>query len=134
MSDEQKKVDETWKQKVQEEREQAEEAEQEKPEPEEVEPAEEEPPRPPLPEANFASFIATLQFQTLVALGEVPNPATEKADRDLPQAKYLIDTLGIMQEKTKGNLTDDEKRALDAILYDMRMRFVNASSNKSSES
>ena len=129
MSDEpQKKVDETWKEKVQEEKEQTEEAEQEKKEAEE-----EKQPRPPLPEASFASFIATLQLQTLVALGDMPNPATQKADPDLQQAKYLIDILGIIQDKTKGNLTDDEKTALDAVLYDVRMRFVNASSGQSSE-
>lgn len=131
MSDEpQKSVDETWKKKVHEEREQAEEAEQEE---QEAEEEEEEQSGPPLPEASFGSFIATLQLQTLVALGEVPNPATQKADRDLQQAKYLIDILGIMQDKTKGNLSDDEKRALDAILYDVRMRFVNASSGESSD-
>ena len=129
MSDEpQKKVDETWKEKVQEEKEQTEGAEQE-----ENEADGEDQSRPPLPEANFVSFIAALQLQTLVALGEVPNPATQKADRDLPQGKYLIDTLGIIANKTKGNLTDDEKRALDAVLYDVRMRFVNASRGKSSE-
>jgi len=122
-----KKVDEAWKQKVQEEKEETKENGQEENEAEEQEQS------GPPPEASFLSFIATLQLQTLVALGEIPNPMTQKADPDLVQAKYLIDTLGIIQDKTKGNLTDEEKRALDAVLYDVRMRFVNTSSGKSSD-
>ena len=114
-----KKVDEEWKKKVQEEKEKAEQTEPK---------GEEQAQERPMPKASFVNFVATLQLQILVSLGEVPNPATEKAEKDLQQAKYLIDTLGVIQDKTKGDLEDNEKRLLDSILYEARMRYVNACS------
>lgn len=60
----------------------------------------------------------------LVALGEVENPATKKTDADLTHAKFVVDMLAILQEKTKNNLTKDEDAMLEAILYDLRMKFV----------
>lgn len=116
-----KKVDEDWKKKVQDEKEQAEETE-----PEREEQAQER----AMPDASFVNFIATLQLQVLVSLGDVQNPATKKAEKDLQQAKYLINMLGVMQDKTRGNLEDKEKRLLDNVLYESRMRYVNACSAK----
>ena len=78
------------------------------------------------PRASFTSFVATLRLQALVCLGELPNPATQKQEADLGQAKYLIDTLQIVQEKTKGNLDETEQKLLDTILYEARMRYVEA--------
>lgn len=78
------------------------------------------------PEANFATFIATLRLQVLVCLGEVPNPATQEPQRDLAQAKYLVDTLAVIERKTEGNLDENETRLLDTILYETRMRYVEA--------
>jgi hypothetical protein len=57
-------------------------------------------------------------------LGEVPHPDTEKVERDLPLAKQNIDLLGLLEEKTKGNLTGDEERLLHQVLFDLRMRYV----------
>ena len=53
---------------------------------------------------DFNFFITTLALQASISLGQVPNPATNKTEEDLTQAKFLIDTLGVLQEKTKGNL------------------------------
>jgi hypothetical protein len=80
----------------------------------------------PLPEINFANFIFSLSTSALIQLGEIPDPVTNKSSKNLPMAKQTIDILGILQEKTKGNLTDDEGALIQNILYDLRMRFVKA--------
>ena len=81
---------------------------------------------PQMPEPSFANFIATLRLQVFVCLGQVPNPATQKPEKDLGQAKYLIDTLQILEQKTQGNLDETEKTLLDTVLYEARMRYVEA--------
>ncbi len=78
-------------------------------------------------EASFTNFVATLRLQTLVFLGAVPNPATKQPTKDLTQAKYLIDTLSIIEEKTKGNLDKTEQDILERVLYEVRMLYVQAS-------
>jgi hypothetical protein len=80
----------------------------------------------PLPEVNFSSFVYSLSTSALVHLGEIPEPITEKMDKNLPLAKQTIDILGILQEKTKGNLTQEEENLLNSFLYDLRMRYVKA--------
>ena len=77
---------------------------------------------PPEPDFNF--FITTLALQASIALGEVPNPATNKTEEDPQQAKFLIDTLGMLQEKTKGNLNAEETKFLENLLYELRMQYV----------
>jgi len=81
---------------------------------------------PPLPEVTFSSFIYSLSTSALVHLGEIPEPTTQKMAKNLPLAKQTIDILGILQEKTKGNLTQEEENLLNSLLYDLRMRFVKA--------
>jgi hypothetical protein len=83
-------------------------------------------PPPPLPELTFSAFVYSLSTSALVHLGEIPEPITEKMDKNLPLAKQTIDILGILQEKTKGNLTHEEENLLDSFLYDLRMRYVKA--------
>ncbi|MBN1255705.1 MAG: DUF1844 domain-containing protein [Deltaproteobacteria bacterium] len=80
----------------------------------------------PLPEVNFSTFVYSLSTSVLVHLGEIPEPISEKMDKNLPLAKQTIDILGILQEKTKGNLTPDEENLLNSFLYDLRMRYVKA--------
>jgi hypothetical protein len=63
-------------------------------------------------------------MQALMALGEVPNPATGQPQADLEQARYLIDILGMLQEKTHGNLTSEESTLLEDLLYELRMKYV----------
>ncbi len=57
-------------------------------------------------------------------MGLVENPLTKKKEKDLNQAKYLIDILSILEEKTKGNLTKDEQNYLQSLLYNLRMAYV----------
>ena len=83
--------------------------------------------RPPFPPATLSLLLATLATQALIALGLVPNPVTEKIEQDLEQAKHLIDMLGMLEQKTKGNLTADEQRQLDSLLFDLRMQYVEVS-------
>jgi hypothetical protein len=80
-----------------------------------------------LPEARFDLFIQGLAMETLIAVGDVPHPATRKQTVNLPQAKYLIDLLGVLEEKTKGNLTVDEERLFKDLLYQLRMRYLTKS-------
>ena len=77
-----------------------------------------------MPEVNFIGYITSLAFQTMVFLGEVPNPITNETEKNLAQAKFLIDTLVLLREKTKGNLTDQENDALSGFIYELQMRFV----------
>jgi hypothetical protein len=79
----------------------------------------------PLPEPNFSAFLTFFFFQqALMFLGEIPHPETQQPERNLPMAKYLIDTLAIIEEKTKGNLTPEEHGHLENLLTDLRMLYV----------
>ena len=75
-------------------------------------------------EARFDLFISGLAMETLIALGEMPHPATRKQAANLPHAKYLIDLLGILEDKTRGNLTAEEVQLLKDALYQLRMRYL----------
>ncbi len=77
------------------------------------------------PEPDFSFFATTLAIQSSIALGIVPNPATNKKEEDLTQAKFLIDTLVMLKEKTKGNLTQEETTLLENLLYELRMQYIN---------
>ncbi len=112
----QKKVDEAWKEQVDQERVAAERI----PPGPSVSPSR----RKEAPQGNFSFFLSTLSMQAMIALGEVPHPATQARQEDLEQARYLIDVLGTLQEKTKGNLTPEEAEMLEGILYELRMKYV----------
>jgi hypothetical protein len=77
-----------------------------------------------LPKINFATFIFSLNSSVLVQLGLIDDPATGKKTKHLPLAKQTIDILGMLEEKTRGNLTKDEETMLKNILYDLRMIYV----------
>jgi hypothetical protein len=81
----------------------------------------------PLPEVTLATFIFSLSSSALLHLGEIPDPETTSVRVDLPLAKQIIDTLGMLQEKTKGNLDPDEDNFLKTVLYDLRLRYVQKS-------
>lgn len=83
--------------------------------------------RVPLPEVEFSTFVFSLSSSALVHLGEIPEPNTQERRIDLPMAKQIIDTLGMLEEKTRGNLEADEDRLLKSVLYDLRLRFVQCS-------
>ncbi len=82
---------------------------------------------PPLPDASLASLLAMLSNQAMVALGLIRNPVTGKAEKELPLARYFIDLIGVLEEKTKGNLDPDEAAAVDETLHTLRMAFVHRS-------
>jgi len=82
------------------------------------------------PEADFTFFVTTLALQATIFLGSIENPATNKKEEDLPQAKFLIDTLGMLQEKTKGNLKEEEGKLLENVLYELRMQYLDKAKAK----
>lgn len=79
-----------------------------------------------LPEVTFTNFVMSLNTAALFHFGELTDPETGKTGRDLMLAKHTIDTLGLLKVKTAGNLSRDEENLLDAVLYDLKLRFVNA--------
>ena len=95
--------------------------------PEEPHDRQEEQARGPLPQVTLATFIFSLSSSALVHLGEIPEPETNRTLVDLPIAKQIIDTLGMLQEKTKGNLDQDEEKLLKSVLYDLRVRYIQKS-------
>jgi len=78
-----------------------------------------------LPPASFTTLVSFLVTQTFLALGGMEDPKTKRRYVDLDLAKHHIDTLVVLEEKTKGNLADDEKQLLDQGLYECRMQYVN---------
>jgi hypothetical protein len=80
----------------------------------------------PLPEINFTNFIFSLTTSALIQLGEIQDPLTQKPSKNLSLAKQTIDIIGMLKEKTKGNLIPEEEKFIESILYDLRMRYVKA--------
>ena len=78
-----------------------------------------------IPQARWDLFISGLAMEALVAMGDMAHPVTRKPAIDLRRAKYLVDLLGVLEEKTKGNLSIDEGRLLSDALYQLRMRYLN---------
>lgn len=81
---------------------------------------------PPLPEPDFMTFLGGLAAQVMIHLGEVESPFSGKRQVDLPAARYHIDLIGILEEKTRGNLTADEESEIRSLLTGLRMRYVSA--------
>ncbi len=81
---------------------------------------------PNIEEANFISIIMRMATGAYIALGVVEDPTEGKKKRDIKMAQYLIDSLRILREKTKGNLEVEEKGYLDQILADLELNFVKA--------
>lgn len=77
-------------------------------------------------EMNFTTFVMGLSTQALMHLGEIADPEAPHAP-DLGAAKQMIDLLGILREKTTGNLEPAEEQLLSSMLYDLRMRYVEVS-------
>jgi len=77
-----------------------------------------------LPPASFVTLVNSLAMQALFALGGYEDPKTKKRVVDMGLAKHHIDTLGLLEEKCKGNLTDEEKKFLGRALYEARMQYV----------
>ncbi len=103
------------------------EAEQASPSSQAAPPPTEEPSRDARPPLTFSTFLLSIATSAHVHLGAIPNPGTGKTEVNLDAAREVIDLMALFQEKTRGNLTDDEIRLLEHLLYDLRMVFVQAS-------
>ena len=77
-----------------------------------------------LPAASLATLLSTLATQVMASLGQFPDPVDGKMHVNKPIAKHLIDTIAMLEEKTKGNLSEDEAKMLDDLLHQMRILFV----------
>ena len=124
-------IDEDWKQQAQREKDTlaAQEEEEKKQE------AEEEPRRGgPLPQGSLTALISMLATQTLFALGFLQIKGEEQREPDLDLARYNIELLAAVEEKTKGNLTPEEQQLLKNTLSDLRMGFVSVANQLSSSS
>ena len=73
---------------------------------------------------DFSTFILSLNASALIHLGEIPDPSSKERSLNLPAAKHTIDILEILKDKTKGNLTGEEEKLLDDVLFNLRMRYV----------
>jgi len=81
---------------------------------------------------SFAAFVLSLAHTAAVHFGDIPDPVSgEKSEVNLPAAQQMIDILALLEEKTRGNLTAEERQLLDQILYELRLRFVEASKPQS---
>lgn len=78
-----------------------------------------------LPKVDFSTFVLSLGTTALYQLGVMPDPATgETAPADPLVAQQTIDTLEMIRDKTRGNLDEEERKLIDSLLYELRMRFV----------
>ena len=81
----------------------------------------------PEPQMDFPRLVLSLTTTAMLQLGLVPDPASQKVEKNLPAARQTIDILEILKEKTQGNLKPDEARLLDRCLHDLKMSFVESS-------
>jgi hypothetical protein len=85
-----------------------------------------EPPTAAFPPVDFHTFVLSLGSSALLHLGEIENPNDGASQKDLPLAKHTIDILVMLEEKTRGNLSTGEERLMESLLYDLRLRYVEA--------
>ena len=74
--------------------------------------------------AMFTLLVMNFQSSAMMSLGKLINPVTQKIERNLDQAKFSIDILGMLQEKTQGNLSPEEKKFLEHVLFELRMNYL----------
>ena len=82
---------------------------------------------PDLPVLDFATFVLSLSHSALMYLGEAPHPDSSKIVANLPMAKQTIDLIGMIEEKTKGNLTDEESKLLTQAVHELRLSYLQLS-------
>jgi len=77
---------------------------------------------------SFTAFVISLASSAAIHFGDLPDPATgQHAQPNLEGASQMIEILGMLEEKTRGNLTAEERQVLEQVLYELRLRFVEAS-------
>ena len=79
------------------------------------------------PGMTFSTFIFSLNSTALVHLGAMNDPQTGQTGKNLPVAKQTIDIIGMLEEKTRGNLSNDEEKLIKNILHDLRLMYVKES-------
>lgn len=79
---------------------------------------------PELPEATFLNFVSGLASQGLMQLGEIPNPHTGERERNLPFARYTLQLMRVLRDKTAGNRDEEEDRYLSAAIADLEQRLA----------
>lgn len=83
-------------------------------------------------EVSFVNYVTSLGFQSLIFMGATPNPMTNEITKNLEQAKFLIDTLVMIKEKTQGNLSKQEEDLLGATCYELQLKYVEVSKESGS--
>jgi hypothetical protein len=83
-------------------------------------------PKKTLPALDFSTFVLSLGSSCLVNLGRLAGPDGETGSPNLAAAKQIIDIMGLLSDKTKGNLDDSEAKLLGSLLYDLRVEYVDA--------
>jgi hypothetical protein len=111
-------IDEDWKTQVEAEKRQSHQ------EPPAAERGEADAPEMQMPPASFEMLLTTLATEALMAMGQMPHPLTGQIEVQRDQAKYLIDTIDVLREKTQGNLSPDEQQMVEMILHQLRLAFV----------
>ena len=126
MSDEKPKIiiDEDWKSQVEAEKAAAKEGETSPESGAEASDAAPSDVDPPMPPASFAMLIQSLVAEAMIALGQLPHPASGEIMPRRNQAKYLIDTIEMLHEKTLGNVAAEESAGVEQLLHQLRMAFV----------
>jgi hypothetical protein len=79
---------------------------------------------------DFSMFVMSLGSSAMINLGQLPPPEGMEAPIDLAAAKQIIDILGLLEEKTRGNLDESEDKLLASLLYDLRVHYVDAQARK----
>ena len=126
MSEEKKIIiDEDWKSQVEAEKEAA---TQEKTDEPAVDPA-----NPQMPPASLEMLLTSLATEAMMGMGQIPFPGSDKPQVNLDQARYAIDMIEVLKEKTKGNLSDEEDNAIINLLHQLRMAFIAAQAASSAE-
>jgi hypothetical protein len=116
-------VDEDWKAQVQAEKAKAAKTEGERPS-KTAAPDQAHASDMPMPPASLELLLTMLATEALVALGQIPHPATGQVQIQRNQAQYLIDMVHMLREKTKGNLTPNEQQLIETLLHQLRLVFV----------
>lgn len=80
-----------------------------------------------MPEVSFLNYVMSMGYQAMIFMGEIPHPMTGKEEKNIQQAKFLIDTMAMLKDKTKGNLNPQEDQFLAGTLYELQMKFVEVS-------
>lgn len=83
---------------------------------------------------DFATHVLSLASSAMVALGKMPDPSGETPPADLDTAHYLIDVLGMLELKTRGNLDESEQKLLQSLLYDLRVAYVDTAAAAAADS